>query len=107
LETSDKGFVQLEFTGGGVVALGPATRVYVYRESGEKAQQTELLLLSGWLKGESAAGAGIYRYSTPILAAMTSGGTVLVHDAEGTCDVFVESGAATIGEVSNEGGVRG
>jgi len=106
LETSDKGFVQLEFAGGGVVALGTSTRVFVYRQSGEKAQQTELVLLSGWLKGESAAGAGTYRYSTPILAAMTSAGTVLVHDAEGACDVFVESGAATIGEVSGEGGVR-
>jgi hypothetical protein len=106
LETSDKGFVQLEFAGAGVVALGPSTHVFVYRESGEKAQQTELVLLSGWLKGESAAGVGTYRYSTPILAAMTSGGTVLVHNADGVCDVFVESGAATIGEVSNEGGVR-
>jgi len=106
LETSDKGFVQLEFAGGGVVALGASTHVFVYRQSGEKAQQTELVLLSGWLKGESAAGAGTYRYSTPILAAMTSAGTVLVHDAEGACDVFVESGAATIGEVSGEGGVR-
>jgi len=106
LETSEKGFVQLEFAGGGVVALGPATQVFVYRESGEKAQQTELVLLGGWLKGESAAGAGTYRYATPILAVMTSGGTVLVHNAEGVCDVFVESGSATIGEVSNEGGVR-
>ena|SRR5438552_2844777 len=105
LETSDKGFVQLEFAGGAVVALGPATQVFVYRQSGEKAQ-TELVLLSGWLKGESAAGAGTYRYSTPILATMTGGGTVLVHNAEGACDVFVESGSATIGEVGGEGGVR-
>jgi hypothetical protein len=106
LETSDKGFAQLEFAGGAVVALGPVTQVFVYRQSGEKAQQTELVLLSGWLKGESAAGAGTYRYSTPIVAAMTGAGTVLVHNSEGACDVFVESGSATIGEVGGEGGIR-
>jgi len=106
LETSDKGFVQLEFAGGGVVALGPSTQVFVYRQSGEKAQQTELVLLAGWLKGESAAGAGTYRYSTPILSAMSSAGTVLVHNSQGVCDIFVESGSATIGEVGGEGGFR-
>jgi len=47
LETSDKGFAQLEFAGGAVVALGPVTQVFVYRQSGEKAQQTELVLLNG------------------------------------------------------------
>jgi hypothetical protein len=31
LESSEKGFAQLEFTGGAIVALGPSSRVYVLR----------------------------------------------------------------------------
>lgn len=83
LESSDAGFAQLEFTGGAVVALGPATRVYILRHGGDKSaaakDTAELALLSGWLKGESAAGAGSYRYETPTLAATTAAGTVLIH----------------------------
>jgi len=117
LESSDKGFVQLEFNGGGIVALGPSTRVYILRHEGHGASAggsvaasatpgAELILLSGWLKGESSAPAGAYRYATRILAATTSNGTVLVHETEGACDVFVESGSALVGEVGPDGGVR-
>jgi hypothetical protein len=117
LESSDKGFAQLEFNGGGIVALGPSTRVYILRhdEHGSTAGGSvaakatpgaELILLSGWLKGESSAAAGLYRYATPILAATTGNGTVLVHEAAAACDVFVESGSAVVGEVGPDGGVH-
>ena len=106
LESSENGFAQLEFSGGGIVALGPSSRVYVLRHSGERASPTELVLLSGWLKGESVFGAGFYRYATPLLAAGTSNGTVLLHNYEGTCDVFVESGSATVAEVGTDGSAR-
>src|SRR5215475_5244126 len=73
LESSDAGFAQLEFTGGAVIALGPASRLYILRHNGDKATPgkdgAEFALLSGWLKGESAAGASSYRYQTPTLAA--------------------------------------
>src|ERR1700742_2733816 len=64
LESSDAGFAQLEFTGGAVIALGPASRLYIVRHNGDKAaagkDAAELALLTGWLKAESAAGAGSY-----------------------------------------------
>ena len=110
LESSDAGFAQLEFTGGAVIALGPASRLYILRHNADKAaagkESAELALLSGWLKGESAATAGSYRYETPTLAATTSAGTVLIHAFADGSDVFLESGAATIGEVSGDGNVR-
>jgi len=115
LESSDKGFVQLEFAGGPIVALGPSSRVYILRHeghaSGEKgaggnAVAAELVLLSGWLKAESNSTEGPYRYETPIVAATTGSGTVLIHEHEGECDVFVESGTAVVGEVGPDGGVR-
>ncbi len=110
LESSDAGFAQLEFTGGAVIALGPASRLYILRHSGDKSaagkDSAELTLLSGWLKGESAAGAGSYRYETPTLAAATSAGTVLIHASPDESEVFLESGSATIAEVREDGNVR-
>jgi hypothetical protein len=101
IESSDKGFVQLEFAGGVVVALGPSSRVYIFRAGGKGG--AELVLLGGWLKGESGATAGNYRYATPQLSAATGNGTILLHDYGDACDAFVESGSANIGE---EAGAR-
>src|ERR1700740_1036090 len=56
LETSPSGFVQAEFVGGTVAALGPSTRVFVFRVSGsggKRGDASQLVLLSGWLKGEA------------------------------------------------------
>lgn len=110
IETSDKGFAQLEFAGGAIVALGPSSRGYVLREAmggktGTNATGAELVLLSGWLKGQSDAHAGSYRYESPLLAATTGNGVVVVHSNENGCDIFVEAGTATIGEVSPNGNV--
>lgn len=108
IESSDKGFAQLEFVGGAIVALGPLSRMYVFRQgmggkSGSDATGAELVLLSGWLKGQSDTHAGSYRYESPMLAATTGNGTVVFHYNESGCDVFVESGSAAIGEVSPNG----
>jgi hypothetical protein len=110
LESSDKGFAQLEFTGSAIVALGPSSRMYVFRHgAGEKAGSggtaTELVLLSGWLKGQSGAHAGSYRYESPALAATTGNGTVVLHSNENGCEIFVEAGSAAIAEVSPNGNV--
>jgi hypothetical protein len=114
LESSDRGIVQLEFVGGTVVVLGPSSRLYIFRhavgrssgEAGSDSIGTQLDLLSGWLKGESKSGAGSYRYQTPILAATTGNGTVVVHGYESGSDVFVESGSANVAEVSPDGSAR-
>ena len=110
IESSEKGFAQLEFVGGAIVALGPLSRMYVFRhgvggKAGSGATGTELVLLSGWLKGQSDAHAGSYRYQSPMLAATTGNGTVVFHSNESGCDIFVESGSAAIGEVSPNGNV--
>jgi hypothetical protein len=110
LESADTGFAQLEFTGGTVVALGPTSRLYVHRHAGDKQatgkDTAELLLLSGWLKGESSNGAGTYRYETSSLAATTAAGTILIHSFGDATEIFVESGSATLGEVSGDGALR-
>jgi hypothetical protein len=110
LESADTGFAQLEFSGGSVVALGPTSRLYLRRHAGDKQatgkEAAELLLLSGWLKGESSSSTGVYRYETPTMAATTGAGTILIHSFGDGSEIFVESGSATLGEVSGEGSVR-
>lgn len=109
LETGERAFAQMELAGGAIVALGPSSRLYLLRPSaGGKGGDSaaELILLSGWLKAESGAGAATFRYETLSLAAATGNGALVFHTNESGCDVFVESGAATIDEVTTEGHAR-
>lgn len=104
LESSEGAFVQLEFASGAVVALGSSSRVYILPQSGtERSAAIEVVILEGWLKHESAASKGPFRYRTPQLAATTSGGTVVVRSSPNASDIFVESGLASVAEVNQTG----
>lgn len=82
---------QLEFSGGAVVELGPSSQVYILSQSGGTA---DIVLLSGWLKGETTAGS--YRYSSSLASATTKGGNVLLHAVADNADIFVEHGNAAV-----------
>jgi hypothetical protein len=105
-ESSDPGFAQLEFPGGAVVALGPSSRLLLLNARAGRGQTAspavELVLLSGWLKGEINSNAGAYRYATPALAATSREGSVVLHAAANT-EIFVESGSSAIALVTPEG----
>jgi hypothetical protein len=100
VESSDPGFLQLEFGGGTIVALGPASRMFLFRSG---AGAAELVLLSGWLKGETSAKGSAFRYDTPLLGATTKDGTFVVHATTGSTDIFVESGAGNVSEMGPDG----
>jgi len=101
LESAPGGFAQLELTGGTIVALGPSTRL-LFLGHGTKTA-AELVVLSGWLKGETGANAGSYSYATPQLAATTRGGAVVLEASREQTNLFVESGNASISKVSPQG----
>jgi hypothetical protein len=82
---------QLEFSGGAVVELGPSSQLYILSQTGSTA---DLVLLSGWLKGETTSGS--YRYSSPLVSATTKGGNVLLHATSDASDAFVEHGTASV-----------
>ena len=109
IETADAGFVQLEFSGGTIVLLGASSQLFILSHTaGGAAHKTtgkataELVLLSGWLKGETAS-TGMYGYLSPLLAATTQGGTILLHGTAGSAEVFIESGSAKVSEVNAQG----
>ena len=101
LQSSDPGFAQIEFKSGTITALGASSRLFLDGDAGTRG--SELVLLSGWLKGQTGAGAVTYHYASPLLAAMTRDGTVVLHAAAEAAEVFVEAGSAGISEVSPEG----
>lgn len=112
LESSDHGFDQLELAGGTVVALGPSSRLFVLRDVAGRASGSaeppaaELILLSGWLKGETPGKSGAYRYASPLLGAATQDGTVVIHAGADAAEIFVEAGSAWIAEVNEAGNWR-
>ena len=107
MESSSAGFAQLEFAGGTTVALGSSARLFLFSHSrgkrGDETDTAQLVLLGGWLKGETAANRGLYRYASPLLAAATKDGTVVLHATAQGAEVFIESGSASIAEVSRDG----
>jgi hypothetical protein len=111
LESSAGAFVQLEFANGPIVALGPSSRMYILQQTvGEtgSAQSValDLVMLSGWFKSESTSDMRSYRYRSPMLAVTTTNGTVVVRSSLKDCDIFLESGSASLGEVSQNGSSR-
>jgi len=50
LQSSDPAFVQIEFRGGTITALGASSRLFLKSDA-------ELVLLSGWLKAQTGASA--------------------------------------------------
>lgn len=104
LETAATGNqTQLEFSGGEIVALGPASKLLLFSPTGGSA---ELVLLSGWLKGETPVGR-TFRYGSPLVTVTTKtnpspkGNAVLLHVTGESAEVFVESGAALVGTVAS------
>ena len=82
---------QFEFTGGAIVELGPSTQMLVASAS---AAAGEMVLATGWLKGETTS--GVYRYSSPLAGVTCKGGNLLLHATADAADVFVERGTASV-----------
>jgi hypothetical protein len=100
LETTTSGFAQIEFNGGTIVALGPASQMLLFRAG---ATGGELVLLSGWLKGETSVKGGPFRYYTTHLGAAAKDGTLVLHGSPNGAEIFVESGSGTVYEMTPQG----
>jgi hypothetical protein len=106
LEIGNPGFAQLEFVNGNIVGLGPGSRLFLLSHptgASTAINAAELVLLSGWLKGEGSAKSAFYRFDTPSLAAITKDGTVVLHASAESSEIFVESGTATIAQLTAGG----
>jgi len=104
LETGGRGFAQVECETGAIVALGSSSQLFFFSHSGSAgATGGEIVLLSGWLKSETTSKVGPYLYDTPLLAGKTKEGTLVLHAAAESSEIFVESGSAGIAELTASG----
>jgi hypothetical protein len=103
LETGPRGMAQIEF-GPTVIALGSSSRLLLFSDSVSGAgSQAEFVLLSGWLKGELDPKSGSYQFDTPLLAGVIKQGNLVVHAGADSSEIFVESGSASIGQITSGG----
>jgi hypothetical protein len=82
---------QLELSCGAIIELGPSSQLFLFSHS---ATATGLVLLTGWLKGETTSCS--YRYASPLLTATTKSGRLLLHATAYAAEVFIEQGAASV-----------
>jgi len=82
---------QLELAGGAIIEIGPSSEVYLFSLN---AGGADIVVVSGWLKGENSA--GTYRYSSPLVSVTTKGGSVLLWAKDSPASVFVEHGTAQV-----------
>lgn len=102
IETTKPGFALVEFSDGTVIALGDATRVMIASAPGAAA---EVRLLEGWLKVQArlADKAAAYSVISSLQAAAIKNGSLILHSTAEAGEVFVESGAASLGVADKRG----
>ena len=83
--------MQLELSCGAIIELGPSTQLFLFSHS---ATATEVVLLTGWLKGETTSCS--YRYASPPLTATTKSSRLLLHATANAAEIFIEQGAASV-----------
>ena len=100
LQTGGKAFLQLEFDDGGVVELGPDTRLLVDIPGwrGQPPVVGPHFLLEGWVKltVPKRANAPAYRLNTPHFDVLIGTGVIVMQMAAAEGSVFVESGDAAM-----------
>ncbi len=82
---------QLEFPDGTIVELGPSSRVFL---SSLKANSAALVVVAGWLKGETRSGS--WDFISHLASVSTKSGSILLHVSQNAADAFVEHGAAQV-----------
>ena len=108
LETADKAFVQIEFAGGAVVALGARSRILVLRSPASSLGAAQLFLLEGWLKLSAREGGQAARLEclTPLFSLGPAKAIAVARVSERDGEVFAEAGTVPIADLSAEGRVE-
>jgi len=96
-----KGQVQIEFEDGAILNLARGARAFLLAPQGEPG----VALASGWVKftRAKAAKGKPYRYTAPLARLSTAGATGVMRVAGDACEVFIETGAASLAELSKAG----
>jgi len=101
LAADPKGQAQIEFDDGAILNLARGARAFLVGPQGEPG----VALQSGWAKftRAKAAKGKPYRYTAPLARLSTAGATGVMRVGADACEFFIESGAASLVELSKAG----
>lgn len=104
LATDPKGQAQIEFEDGAILNLSRGTRAMLLSAQ-SAGGEPGVALLPGWAKftRTKAAKGKPYRYIMPLARLGTTGATGVLRVGENSSEVFIESGAARLIELSKAG----
>ena len=108
LAPDPKGQAQIEFEDGAILNLSRGTRALLLTAQGAGGEPG-VVLLSGWAKFSRAKAAKgkPYRYIMPLARLGTAGATGVLRVGADSSEVFIESGAARLDELSKTGSPAG
>jgi len=104
LAADPKGQAQIEFDDGAILNLARGAHVFLLAAQGANGEPG-VALQSGWVKftRAKAAKGKPYRYTAPLARLSTSGATGVIRVGPDGCELFIESGAARLVELSKSG----
>jgi len=104
LATDPKGQAQIEFDDGAILNLSRGSRALLLAAQGATGDPG-VALQSGWVKftRAKAAKGKPYRYVAPLARVSTTGATGVLRIGGTSCELFIESGAARLVELSKAG----
>lgn len=99
-----KGQAQIEFDDGAILNLSRGARAFLIAAQGATGEPG-VALQSGWVKftRAKAAKGKPYRYTVPLARLSTPGATGVIRAGPDGCELFIESGAARLVELSKSG----
>jgi hypothetical protein len=107
LAADPKGQAQIEFDDGAILNLARGSRALLLAAQGAGGEPG-VALQAGWVKFTRAKAAKDkpYRYTAPLARLSTAGATGVIRVGADACELFIESGAARLVELS-KGGLPG
>ncbi len=106
LETDDRTFLQMEYSDGSVVGLGPVSSAFVKAFPNGAGNSGDIFLLSGWLKVSGPATAGLIRVNSTGINLQPKSGAFVLHRIGPVTQFFVESGEL-VPVAAGKSGLRG
>ena len=106
LETDDRTFLQMEYSDGSVVGLGPVSSAFVKAFPNGAGNSGDIFLISGWLKASGPATAGLIRVNSTGINLQPKSGAFVLHRIGPVTQFFVESGEL-VPIAAGKSGVRG
>jgi hypothetical protein len=104
LAVDPKGQAQIEFDDGAILNLSGGARAMLTAAQGANGEPG-VVLQPGWIKfaRAKAAKGKPYRYTAPLARLSSSGATGVIHAGPEATEIFIESGAARLVELSKSG----